>query len=120
MALSFISRRRRKQVRPGPKPYPVIGNLLEPGGKPHKSLANLTKIHGRIMSLKTWPATVESRSIKTSGARKSMTFSLLLKKIALRREFKDTIWGIMEEAEKPNLSDHFPLLKNVRGVGSLR
>ncbi|GAY65888.1 hypothetical protein CUMW_244480 [Citrus unshiu] len=55
MALSFISRRRRKQVRPGPKPYPVIGNLLEPGGKPHKSLANLTKIHGRIMSLKTWP-----------------------------------------------------------------
>ena len=52
MALSFISRRRRKQDRHGPKPYPVIGNLLEPGGKPHKSLANLTKIHGRIMSLR--------------------------------------------------------------------
>ena len=27
------------------------------------------------------------------------------------REFKDTVWGIMEEAGKPNLSDHFPLLK---------
>ncbi|KAK9177459.1 hypothetical protein WN944_029481 [Citrus x changshan-huyou] len=27
------------------------------------------------------------------------------------REFKDTVSGILEEAGKPNLSDHFPLLK---------
>ncbi|KDO40719.1 hypothetical protein CISIN_1g038222mg [Citrus sinensis] len=51
-ALSFISRGSLKQLPPGPRPYPVIGNLLELGDKPHKSLLELAKIHGPIMSLK--------------------------------------------------------------------
>uniref|UniRef100_A0A2N9EJQ7 Geraniol 10-hydroxylase n=1 Tax=Fagus sylvatica TaxID=28930 RepID=A0A2N9EJQ7_FAGSY len=41
-----------KKLPPGPKPFPVIGNLLELGNKPHKSLAKLAKTHGPIMSLK--------------------------------------------------------------------
>ncbi|GAY66252.1 hypothetical protein CUMW_247260 [Citrus unshiu] len=52
MALSFNSGGRRKHLPPGPRPYPVIGNLLELGGKPHKSLAKLAKTHGPIMSLR--------------------------------------------------------------------
>ncbi|KAH9697029.1 cytochrome P450 family 76 subfamily C polypeptide 7 [Citrus sinensis] len=52
MALSFVSRGRHKQLPPGPKPYPVIGNLLELGAKPHKSLTKLAKVHGPIMSLR--------------------------------------------------------------------
>ncbi|GAY66814.1 hypothetical protein CUMW_251780 [Citrus unshiu] len=51
-ALSFISRGSLKQLPPGPRPHPVIGNLLELGDKPHKSLLELAKIHGPIMSLK--------------------------------------------------------------------
>ena len=47
-----ISRGPSKQLPPGPRPYPVIGNLLELSGKPHKSLAKLSKIHGPIMSLR--------------------------------------------------------------------
>ncbi|KAL9414551.1 hypothetical protein AB3S75_042926 [Citrus x aurantiifolia] len=208
MALSSISRGRRKQLPPGPRPYPVIGNLLELGGKPHKSLAKLAKIHGPIMSLRLGQVTtvvVSSPSMakailkehdssfrdrKVPEAVLSLPnrhpeFSLVwlpvsplwknLRKICnmhiftsqkldanqdLRRkkikdllayvdencrmgkaidfgqaafntslnllsntifsidvvdpserEFKDTVWGIMEEAGKPNLSDHFPLLK---------
>ncbi|KAK9177381.1 hypothetical protein WN944_029403 [Citrus x changshan-huyou] len=52
MALSLNSGGRRKQLPPGPRPYAVIGNLLELSGKPHKALANLAKIHGPIMSLR--------------------------------------------------------------------
>ncbi|XP_062110630.1 geraniol 8-hydroxylase-like [Humulus lupulus] len=37
---------------PGPRSFPIIGNLLELGHNPHKSLAKLSHIHGPIMSLK--------------------------------------------------------------------
>ncbi|KAL9414588.1 hypothetical protein AB3S75_042954 [Citrus x aurantiifolia] len=157
MALSFISSGRRKGLPPGPRPYPVIGNLLELGGKPHKSLAKLAKIHGPIMSLRlgqvpesilsqpyqhhefslVWlPVSPLWRSLRKicnmhifTNQKLDANQDLRRKKIKgllayveencsavdlvdpNEREFKDTVWGIMEEAGKPNLSDHFPLLK---------
>ena len=41
-----------ENLPPGPKPFPVIGNLLDLGDKPHTSLANLANVHGPIMRLK--------------------------------------------------------------------
>ncbi|XP_040985756.1 geraniol 8-hydroxylase-like [Juglans microcarpa x Juglans regia] len=41
-----------KKLPPGPKPYPIIGNLLDVGDKSHKSLAMLAQIYGPIMCLK--------------------------------------------------------------------
>ncbi|XP_023553650.1 geraniol 8-hydroxylase-like [Cucurbita pepo subsp. pepo] len=40
------------KLPPGPRPLPVIGNLLDLGDKPHKSLAAMAKVYGPIMSLK--------------------------------------------------------------------
>ncbi|KAL5751048.1 hypothetical protein ACOSP7_025651 [Xanthoceras sorbifolium] len=54
LALRSISRGRKAssgELPPGPTPFPIIGNLLKLGDKPHKSLANLAKIHGPVMSL---------------------------------------------------------------------
>nr|WNH14548.1 G10H [Betula platyphylla] len=50
----MIQRRKEnpKKLPPGPKPFPVIGNLLDLGYTPHKSLAKLAKAHGPIMCLK--------------------------------------------------------------------
>ncbi|KAH7852622.1 hypothetical protein Vadar_027103 [Vaccinium darrowii] len=42
----------RSKLPPGPTPLPVIGNLLKLGDNPHKSMAELAKTHGPIMSLK--------------------------------------------------------------------
>ncbi|XP_065876539.1 geraniol 8-hydroxylase-like [Euphorbia lathyris] len=42
----------KKKLPPGPFPLPIVGNLFQLGKKPHKSLANLAKIHGPLISLK--------------------------------------------------------------------
>ncbi|XP_021847070.1 cytochrome P450 76AD1 [Spinacia oleracea] len=42
----------KKLLPPGPKPLPIIGNILEVGEKPHQSFANLAKIHGPLISLR--------------------------------------------------------------------
>ncbi|KAL7224051.1 hypothetical protein ACSBR1_025495 [Camellia fascicularis] len=51
ISLASGSRTCRK-LPPGPAALPVVGNLLKLGDKPHKSLAELAKTHGPIMSLK--------------------------------------------------------------------
>ncbi|XLS82791.1 hypothetical protein HN51_048622 [Arachis hypogaea] len=37
---------------PGPKPLPIIGNILELGTQPHQALAKLSQTYGPIMTLK--------------------------------------------------------------------
>ncbi|CAK9166429.1 unnamed protein product, partial [Ilex paraguariensis] len=52
-ALLSLSRGgKNKKLPPGPAPLPIIGNLNKLGDQPHKSLAELSKVHGPIMSLK--------------------------------------------------------------------
>ncbi|XP_020991511.2 cytochrome P450 76T24 [Arachis duranensis] len=40
------------KFQPGPKPLPIIGNILELGTQPHQSLAKLSQTYGPIMTLK--------------------------------------------------------------------
>ncbi|XP_057250330.1 cytochrome P450 76AD1 isoform X2 [Beta vulgaris subsp. vulgaris] len=42
----------KSKLPPGPTPWPIIGNIFKLGDKPHRSVAELAKIYGPIMSLK--------------------------------------------------------------------
>ncbi|XP_074263214.1 cytochrome P450 76T24-like [Silene latifolia] len=54
-----ISRNSTKSKRPpGPKPWPIIGNIHQLGDKPHLSVAELSKKYGPIMSLKLGTMTI--------------------------------------------------------------
>ncbi|PPS06317.1 hypothetical protein GOBAR_AA14338 [Gossypium barbadense] len=56
---------RTDKLPPGPPAIPIFGNLFQLGDKPHKSLANLAKIHGDIMTLKLGQTTTIVLSSET-------------------------------------------------------
>nr|AJD25181.1 cytochrome P450 CYP76AH1 [Salvia miltiorrhiza] len=47
----FLSFRRRRNLPPGPFPYPIVGNMLQLGANPHQVFAKLSKRYGPLMSI---------------------------------------------------------------------
>ncbi|KAK8285280.1 hypothetical protein V6Z11_D08G210100 [Gossypium hirsutum] len=54
LVLFQVSRKlgRTNRLPPGPPAIPIFGNLFQLGGKPHRTLAELAKVHGDIMTVK--------------------------------------------------------------------
>ncbi|KAH9328163.1 hypothetical protein KI387_000271, partial [Taxus chinensis] len=48
---SQLSSNASKRLPPGPRPLPLIGNILQLGKSPHESLFHLAKLHGPLMTL---------------------------------------------------------------------
>ncbi|MED6196697.1 hypothetical protein PIB30_049831 [Stylosanthes scabra] len=51
---NLVAKKSPKSLKlpPGPKPFPIIGNILEFGNQPHQALAKLSKTYGPIMTMK--------------------------------------------------------------------
>ncbi|PON57809.1 Cytochrome P, partial [Trema orientale] len=43
---------KRPPLPPGPKPWPIVGNILQMGTKPHISMTQFAKLHGPLISLR--------------------------------------------------------------------
>jgi hypothetical protein len=51
----FLERRRRGLLPPGPRPYPIVGNIFDMAGKdglPHRALRSLAAKFGGLMYLR--------------------------------------------------------------------
>ncbi|CAA0826605.1 Flavonoid 3-monooxygenase [Striga hermonthica] len=42
----------QRRLPPGPRPWPVVGNLPQLGPKPHQSIAAMARVHGPLLHLK--------------------------------------------------------------------
>ena len=62
LLLSHYLRRRKVNLPPGPKPWPIIGNLNLIGSLPHRSIHELSQKYGPIMQLRfgSFPVVVGS------------------------------------------------------------
>ena len=67
MIMISMNSRTSKKLPPGPKPLPLIGNLLDLGDQPHKSLAKLSERYGPIMSLRLGQVTAIVVSSSTAA-----------------------------------------------------
>ncbi|KAL8144141.1 hypothetical protein V2J09_017173 [Rumex salicifolius] len=54
LKLFFSSHGKAKlhKLPPGPKQWPILGNILQLTDKPHSALADLSRVHGPLMTLK--------------------------------------------------------------------
>ncbi|KAJ4755201.1 Cytochrome P450 superfamily protein [Rhynchospora pubera] len=61
-SIAYIRRRKKYNLPPGPKQWPVIGNLNLMGALPHRSLHELSKKYGPLMYVRfgSYPAVVGS------------------------------------------------------------
>ena len=52
ITLRLVRNSHKSKLPPGPKPWPIIGNIHLLGSKPHRSVADLAKTYGPLMSLR--------------------------------------------------------------------
>nr|AKH61487.1 NMCH CYP80B1 P450 N-methylcoclaurine hydroxylase from Eschscholzia californica [Expression vector pWCD2353] len=57
-----------KNLPPGPKPWPIVGNLLQLGEKPHAQFAELAQTYGDIFTLKMGTETVVVASTSSAAS----------------------------------------------------
>nr|AJD25178.1 cytochrome P450 CYP75B80 [Salvia miltiorrhiza] len=50
--LFYLFFQKRRRLPPGPRPWPIVGNLPQLGAKPHQSMAALARVHGPLLHLK--------------------------------------------------------------------
>ncbi|EEF48751.1 (S)-N-methylcoclaurine 3'-hydroxylase isozyme, putative [Ricinus communis] len=127
----------RRPLPPGPRQWPIVGNILQVGKKPHVSLAYFAKLHGPLISLRLGAQIVVVASSPIAAAEILKTHDRLLSarfisaanpygdhvldRVALvwnpsfgdqgnAGGLKTLITKLMQLATAPNIADFYPVL----------
>jgi hypothetical protein len=52
VALGWLRSKKYVRLPPGPRGWPIVGNLFDLGKQPHKTLAKMAKMYGSLMYLR--------------------------------------------------------------------
>ncbi|KAF7847876.1 hypothetical protein BT93_L2489 [Corymbia citriodora subsp. variegata] len=113
--LSFVAVRIKKDpsnLPPGPRPLPLIANLLELGKLPHQSLAKLARTYGPIMKLRLGFVTTVVISSPTLAKEILQTHDALF----LNRTIPDTITAHNHDQLGLPWMPISPLFRNLRKI----
>ncbi|KAF4378795.1 hypothetical protein F8388_006246 [Cannabis sativa] len=102
----------QQQLPPGPRPLPIIGNLLELGHNPHKSLARLSQIHGPIISLKLGQIT----TVVVSSAEMAKQILQTHDNLFSNRTVPDSFRAYNHHKHSVSLSPVSPSWRNLRKI----
>ncbi|XP_050221239.1 probable (S)-N-methylcoclaurine 3'-hydroxylase isozyme 2 [Mercurialis annua] len=111
--LTHSSSKRFTPLPPGPKPWPIIGNILHLGKKPHASLAHFAKLHGPLISLRLGSRLLVVASSPTSAAEILKTHDRLFSARTIPAAFPygDGYLDRVAIVWNPSCSDHWKLLR---------
>ncbi|EEF48750.1 probable (S)-N-methylcoclaurine 3'-hydroxylase isozyme 2 [Ricinus communis] len=110
--LSSISSKRRP-LPPGPRQWPILGNILQVGKNPHISMANYAKVHGPLISLRLGTRVVVVASSPTAAAEILKTHDRLLsgRYIPATTPYEDNVLDRIALVWNPSCSDQWKFLR---------
>ncbi|XP_048228491.1 probable (S)-N-methylcoclaurine 3'-hydroxylase isozyme 2 [Ricinus communis] len=103
----------RRPLPPGPRQWPIVGNILQVGKKPHVSLAHFAKLHGPLISLRLGAqiVVVASSPIAASEILKTHDRLLSARFISAANPYGDHVLDRVALVWNPSCSDQWKLLR---------
>ncbi|XP_077243124.1 putative (S)-N-methylcoclaurine 3'-hydroxylase isozyme 2 [Tasmannia lanceolata] len=110
---SLLLRKPYRNLPPGPRPWPIIGNLFQLGKNTHIDLANLAQTHGPLLSLRLGTQLVVVASSPASATEILKTHDRLLSARYVPETFRITKYFALSLPFAVECDEHWKELKTV-------
>ncbi|XP_077234638.1 putative (S)-N-methylcoclaurine 3'-hydroxylase isozyme 2 [Tasmannia lanceolata] len=111
--LWFVLRKPSANLPPGPRPWPIVGNLLQLGRNTHAELANLARTYGPLLSLRLGTQLAVVASSPAAAAEILKTHDRVLSARYVPQTFRNKIYTGNSLAWALECDDHWKELRAV-------